>query len=82
MPPAFSPYYAFGVLRAITGAESGAEMRMRLADDGFSAADCALWAALFDTFAGGSHTPASDALLRDRCEDFADAAFRAFEHDL
>lgn len=82
MHSAFTPTYAFGILLAVTGAQSGAEMRMRLADDGFSPADCELWAQLFDTFDGGRHTAATVALLRERREDYEDAAFRTFEHEL
>ena len=76
-----TPYYALGVLRVTTGAETGAEFRTRLADDGFSADECALWARLFDTFAGGSHTAASEALLCERREDYHEATFRLFEHE-
>jgi truncated hemoglobin YjbI len=75
-----TPYYALGVLRVTTGAETGAEFKMRLADDGFSERDCELWARLFETFANGVHTAASEALLRERAEDYEDATFRLFEH--
>ena len=64
----------------MTGAETGAEFRMRLADDGFSADECELWARLFDTFADGFHTAASDALLGERREDYEAATSRLFEH--
>ena len=75
-----TPYYALGVLRVTTGAETGAEYRTRLADDGFSADECELWARLFDTFAGGSHTAASDALLNERREEYEAATSQLFEH--
>lgn len=75
-----TPYYALGVLRVTTGAETGAEFHLRLADSGFSADDCELWARLFDTFAGGSHTAASDALLSECHEDYEAATSRLFEH--
>lgn len=82
MRPPFTPYYAFGVLRVTTGAETGAEMRACLADDGFSPADCELWARLFETFVSGHKTAASDALLRNSREEYEDATLRLFAHTL
>lgn len=75
-----TPYYALGVLRVTTGAETGAELKMRLADEGLGAGNCELWARLFDTFAGGSHTAASEALLSERREDYEAATSPLFEH--
>ena len=75
-----TPYYALGVLRVTTSAETGAELRTRLADDGFSHKECELWAQLFDTFAGGAPTSASEALLRECEDDYSDATFNLFEH--
>ena len=64
----------------MTTAETGAELRTRLADEGFSRKECELWAQLFETFANGVPTSASEALLRERAEDFSDATFNLFEH--
>lgn len=75
-----TPLYALGVLRATSDAQTGAEFRMRLADGGFSARECDLWAQLFETFANDSHTPATDALLKERAEDYEAATFDLFEH--
>ena len=75
-----TPYYAFGVLRVTTAAETGAEFRQRLVDQGFSAKESELWRQLFETFANYRHTSASEALLRERAEDFSDATFNLFEH--
>ena len=57
-----TPDYASGVLRVVTSAETCAELRTRLADDGCNRKECELWAQLFETFAGGAPTSASEAL--------------------
>ena len=75
-----TPYYALGVLRVTTAAETGAELRTSLVDAGFSRAECDLWARLFETFADGAPTAASKALLRECAEEYGAATCNLFEH--
>lgn len=71
--------YTFGVLRVVVGTpQTGAEMRLALREHGHEAADCELWARLFDTFANGRHTPATARLLWKHRKEFAAATARVF----
>lgn len=74
-----TPLYAFGVLRVLAGMpQTGAEMRLALRECDCEAADCELWAKLFDTFANEHRTAATERLLRQHREAFAGATVRVF----